>query len=74
MSRHELTKEALALPTDERIHLAQSLWESIEDGDLPIYGDEELRSELAQRLRDEPNENWKTHEQVMAEARRKYGC
>ena len=74
MSVNELTKEALALPTAERIHLAQSLWESVEDGDLPIYGEQELRGELRERLRDEPDENWKTHEQVMAEARRKYGC
>ena len=74
MSLKDLTKEALALPKAERIHLAQNLWETVEDDDLPIYTEQELREELRDRLRDEPNENWKTHEQVMAEARRKFGC
>ena len=74
MSFKELAKEALALPKAERIHLAQSLWESVEDGDLPNYTEEELRGHLRERLKDEPNESWKSHEEIMAEARRKFGC
>ena len=74
MSLKELTEAALALPKVDRIHLAQNLWESIADQDLPIYTEQELDKELSSRLRDEPNEDWKTHEQVMTEGRRKFGC
>ena len=70
----ELKEKALGLPKVERIVLAQSLWESVEDDDLPGYTETGLREELSQRLRDEPDASWKTHEQVMAEARRKFGC
>jgi putative addiction module component (TIGR02574 family) len=70
----ELKEKVLGLSKSERIVLAQSLWESVEDDDLPGYTESELREELRQRLRDEPDGNWKTHEQMMAEARREFGC
>ena len=70
----ELKEKALGLPKAERIVLAQSLWESVEDGDLPGFTESELREELRQRLHDEPDVNWKTHEELMAEARREFGC
>jgi putative addiction module component (TIGR02574 family) len=70
----ELTEKVLALSKAERIWLAQSLWESVSDEDLPSFTESELKNELQDRLRDEPNENWKTHEQLMEEARREFGC
>ena len=70
----ELTERVLALGKVERIQLAQSLWESIADDDLPGITESQLNEELRDRLRDEPNENWKTHEQVMNEAQREFGC
>jgi putative addiction module component (TIGR02574 family) len=70
----KLTEQAMALPKPDRISLAQRLWESVEDADFPIYTDEELRAELRDRMRDEPDGTWKKHEEVMAEARRKFGC
>ena len=68
----KLTNQALALPKLERLRLAQSLWESIEDDELPGLTEAQLQAELRDRLRDKPDANWKTHEQVMAEARREY--
>ena len=70
----ELKEKVLGLPKAERIVLAQSLWESVEEEDLPGYTESELRAELRQRLGEEPDANWKTHEALMAEARREFGC
>ncbi len=70
----ELKEKALGLPKAERIVLAQSLWESVEDDELPGYTEAELRLELHARLREEPDGSWKTHDEVMAEARREFGC
>ena len=70
----KLTETALDLPKKERILLAQRLWESVDEDDLPGFGKQELREELRSRLRDEPDTNWKTHEQVMNEAKREFGC
>ena len=36
---------------------------------LPVYTKRELRELLAHRLRDKPDASWKTHEEVMAQAR-----
>ena len=46
----DLTQKALALPTEQRLALAQDLWASLEDSDLPSLTEEELRQELHQRL------------------------
>ena len=70
----KLTEQAMTLPKPDRISLAQRLWESVEDADFPTYTDEELRAELRDRMQDEPDGTWKTHDEVMAEARRKFGC
>jgi putative addiction module component (TIGR02574 family) len=70
----DLKEKALALPQAERIVLAQSLWESVEDDALPGCTEPELREELQARLRDKPDASWKTHDEVMAEARREFGC
>ena len=69
----ELTQKALALPTEQRFALAQDLWASLEESDLPDFTEEQLREELRQRLRDEPDNGWKTHEEVMEQARREFG-
>ena len=73
-SMAELKEKALGLPKAERIVLAQTLWESVEDDELPGYTEAELREELHTRLRDDPDVRWKTHDEVMAEARREFGC
>ncbi len=70
---NELREKAMTLPKADRLRLAQSLWDSVEDPDLPGFTEMELTEELRARLADEPDETWKTHEQVMAEAKRKYG-
>ncbi len=70
----ELKKQVLGLPKAERIVRAQSLWASVEDDDLPGYTESELSEALQQRLRDVPDANWKTHEELMTEARREFGC
>ena len=69
----ELTQKALALPTEQRLALAQDLWASLEDRDLPGFTEEELHVELLQRLRDEPDGAWKTHQEVMDQARQEFG-
>ena len=46
----DLIQKALALPTEQRLALAQDLWASLEDSDLPSLTEEELRQELHQRL------------------------
>ena len=69
----ELTERALALPTEHRLALAQNLWASLEDSDLPGFTEEALREELQLRLRDDPDATWKNHEEVREEARREFG-
>jgi putative addiction module component (TIGR02574 family) len=64
-----LKEKALGLPKAERIILAQSLWDSVEDDELPGYAETELKDEVRLRLRDEPDAKWKTHEEMMKEAR-----
>lgn len=70
----ELTESALDLPAAERIRLAQSLWASVEDDELPGLPEAEWEAEIRRRLKDRPDETWKSHEEVMAEARRRFGC
>lgn len=71
---NELTQQALSLDLPERIALAQCLWESLEDHQPPTDTDEELRAELRERMRDEPDEAWKAHGDVMAAAQQEFGC
>ncbi|MSU62247.1 MAG: hypothetical protein EXS31_07605 [Pedosphaera sp.] len=65
----DLTQKALALSEADRIVLAQNLWESIE-GDLPEVTTEELH----RRLGEEPDANWRSHDEILAEAQREFGC
>ena len=74
MSAAELKQLALALPPEERADLAEVLWESLDDT-VPPISDEFLR-ELERR--DEEMDSGKvigrTHEEVMAEAKRRLQC
>jgi putative addiction module component (TIGR02574 family) len=69
----ELIEKALALPTEQRFALAQDLWASLDDKELPGWTEDELREELRQRLRDEPDDAWKTHQELMKQVRREFG-
>ncbi len=69
----ELTEKAMALPDEQRFALAQDLWESLDDSALQSFTEEELREELRHRLRDEPDDAWKSHEEVMKQARQEFG-
>ncbi|MDB6058046.1 MAG: hypothetical protein JWO95_1890 [Verrucomicrobiales bacterium] len=70
---NDLTEKALALPEPERIALAQNLWASIEHDELTSWSEEDLRRELKSRLRDEPDASWKSHKEVMEQARSEFG-
>jgi putative addiction module component (TIGR02574 family) len=73
MSLNALTEKVLALPTEQRFALAQELWESLDDEDLPGLTPDQLRDELQQRLRDEPGDDWKKHHEVMDQSRHEFG-
>jgi len=74
MSVAELKQLALALPPEDRADLAEVLWESL-DETVPPISDEFLR-ELERR--DKEMESGEvvghTHEEVMAEAKRRLQC
>jgi putative addiction module component (TIGR02574 family) len=73
-SLQELADRALALPEPERWRLAQALWQSLEEEGSQGMTEEELHNELQQRLHDQPDSSWMTHEEMMAEAKRRLGC
>lgn len=75
----ELTTEALTLPRDDRVKLAQRLWESIEDSSDEISAEEAERLAVREALRRNAEMSAGLvegipHEQVMAAARRAIGC
>jgi putative addiction module component (TIGR02574 family) len=73
----QLKELALALPPEERADLAEVLWESLHDHPLDVGQDEgAFMQELKRRDQEmsaDPN-SCSTHEEVMAEARRRLGC
>jgi putative addiction module component (TIGR02574 family) len=75
MSKEQLTAEAMALSLEERVSLAQALWESIEAGLPESLPDEALREAIR---RDQELSSGsavgRTHDQVMQAARRATGC
>jgi len=75
MTSEQLMADAMALPIDERVSLAQALWESI-DAELP---DTDERAAVAEAIRrDEELFSGKVigrfHEEVMQAARRALKC
>ena len=75
MTAKELMADAMALPLEERVSLAQALWESIDAG-LP---DTDARAAVNEAIeRDEELSSGKvtgrTHEEVMQAARRALEC
>jgi len=75
MTTQQLTLEAMELPLHERVSLAQALWQSIEAGLI----DSDERSVIQESLiRDGELTSGvvegRSHEEVMANARRSIGC
>ena len=74
MSREQITRAALELPLNERVDLAEQLWQSIEEG-LPAVEEREA-IETARRRDAELDSgavNGRTHDQVMESIRRALG-
>ena len=74
MSNQELTAEAMALPLSERVSLAQALWQSIDAG-LAETDERDAVREGARRDKELSSGAavGRTHEEVMAAARRAIG-
>ncbi|MGB8170632.1 MAG: addiction module protein [Chthoniobacteraceae bacterium] len=75
MSTQQLTSEAMALPLAERVSLAQALWQSIDAG----MADTDEREAVREAIRRDAELSagavaGRTHEEVMAAARRAIGC
>jgi putative addiction module component (TIGR02574 family) len=75
MSTQQLTSEAMALPISERVSLAQTLWQSIDEG-LAAAKDREAIAEAIRRDGElsSGEVQGRTHEEVMRAARRAIGC
>jgi putative addiction module component (TIGR02574 family) len=50
MTRTELQQEALQLPVEERLQLAEALWESVEDAPVQAEIPEWQKAILAERI------------------------
>lgn len=75
MSTQQLTTEAMSLPLSERVSLAQTLWQSIDED----IADSEERDAVREAIhRDQELSTGavigRTHEEVMQAARRAIGC
>lgn len=73
MSEEELTEKVLSLPLPERIHLAQALWQSIDDEPDPGSDEERNALEMAKKRDQELSSGsveGRSHQQVMEAARR----
>ncbi len=75
MSTKELTAEAMSLPLQERVSLAQALWESI-NASLPEKAEDAALSDAIRRDRELSSGAvaGRTHEEVMQAARGSLGC
>jgi hypothetical protein len=78
MSNEELTQKALALPLAERVSLAQTLWESIEESTDSGIADGEREAVEQAKSRDRELAvgavEGRSHEQVLEAARRALRC
>jgi putative addiction module component (TIGR02574 family) len=70
-----LIDQALALPLEERIQLAEALWQSISDG-LPADSERDALNQAAQRANELSSGKvvGRTHAEVMAAARKSLEC
>jgi putative addiction module component (TIGR02574 family) len=76
MSREQILKEAMALPLEDRVDVAQALWGSIAETDNSAESEAATVSVAKDRdkaLRDGVVAG-PTHEEVMTRARRALGC
>jgi putative addiction module component (TIGR02574 family) len=76
MGIEQLREQALALPLEERIALAQTLWESLEAASDPVEDESAFLEELKRRDEEMTNDptSCHSHDEVMAEARRRLAC
>ena len=74
MTTQEVIQQAMALPLEERIGLAEVLWQSISEG-LPAGPEREALDEAARRDAELTSGAviGRTHEEVMQAARRAIG-
>jgi putative addiction module component (TIGR02574 family) len=75
MDTQQLTEQAMALPLDERVELAEALWQSIGEG-LRAGGQREAVEQAARRDAELTSgaATGRTHDEVMQAARRAIGC
>jgi len=73
MSTAQIKELALSLPDQERADLAQALWESLDASFFPVS--EEFLAELERRDQkiSSGEVSCRTHEEVMAKAKRVHG-
>ena len=74
----QIADQALALPTAERVKLAQKLWESLTEAERnSLIGDESATIELAKKRDAELSDGsvaHRSHEDVMESARKSMEC
>jgi putative addiction module component (TIGR02574 family) len=75
MTTQAFIEQALALPLEERIGLAEALWESISQS-LPISDPRETVELAARRAAEliDGTVKGRSHDEVMSAARRALGC
>ena len=77
MSITQIKELALALPVEQRVDLAQLLWSSLDNHPSDVTHDENaFQQELMRRdqeMSSDPSSCF-SHDEVMAEARRRIGC
>jgi putative addiction module component (TIGR02574 family) len=77
MTNQELTEQILALPVDERIRLADTIWAGFGgESDLDGQDEDEILEEVLRRDAELTSGAvvGLTHEEVMRNARRAIGC
>lgn len=77
MTIEHLTQELMALPIDERVELAQALWQSVNEGLQPAPDEEAAAIADAKRRDAEMSAGviaGRSHQQVMEAARRIIEC
>lgn len=72
-----IVDEALLLPVEDRVRLAQTLWESVH-GESPVNAQDEAEALVKAKKRDDELSNGtveeRSHEEVMHRARNEIPC